>query len=159
MFTYLRTVSDHLVATMAKKPNLKFMGETMATKILTCRTLTGKVQAYGVNTVKGAYLAGSAYFKGKAKLTETPIKAKYEVIIAGGTMQSPQLLMVGIRNALVKELSAEAIAIALGYRRLNEAQEIVYHSCCQSPRCWSESPRSVRLELANPHVSMLIPLL
>ncbi|KAG8901971.1 hypothetical protein FRB99_004989, partial [Tulasnella sp. 403] len=105
------SVRDWLAATQQLRPNgLVFQLNTLATKILTCRTSTGRVKAYGVAGSVGQDLPVSPKFKGKANpLPLTNFYAKNEVIVSTGAYQTPQLLMLsGIGDS--NQLSAKGIS-------------------------------------------------
>lgn len=74
----------------------------MATRILTCMSANGTLQAYGVEAASGPHLLPVAReFTGKSKLDLTTYTAKYEVISSAGTFQTPQLLMVGAYSYII----------------------------------------------------------
>jgi choline dehydrogenase-like flavoprotein len=87
----------------AKFPKqLTIKTQTMATKILTCKSANGTIQAYGVEAASGAHLIPVArQFTGKTTLKTTIYTAKYEVISSAGTFQTPQLLMVSAYSLVV----------------------------------------------------------
>ena len=77
------------------------MTDSLVTKVLTCfvSTASGSIsiapRAYGIQVATGAaLLPGATLFKGKQTLTTKTVTAKYEVIVAGGTFETPHLLMV-----------------------------------------------------------------
>lgn len=101
------TVRDRLVSVHEAYPQrLKFAFETWATKVLTCKTSDGRVQAYGVEAWQGANLNPvSAKFQGKGKGIERVRQwyAKNEVILSAGPFETPKLLMVRLGAVLVTQ--------------------------------------------------------
>lgn len=93
------SVRDFLVNTRSSTSKLQTKLDTLATKILLCKSSTASnanVVAYGVSVASGASLLPVARkFGGKRSLSLTSVTAKYEVIVATGVYQTPQLLQVG----------------------------------------------------------------
>ncbi|CCO27569.1 hypothetical protein BN14_01552 [Rhizoctonia solani AG-1 IB] len=87
---------DHLVDVRTRFPDkLTIQTETMATRILICKSSDGSLQAYGVEAASGSYLLPVArQFAGKRTLNLKTYTARYEVISSAGTFQTPQLLML-----------------------------------------------------------------
>ncbi|KAH7343271.1 hypothetical protein B0J17DRAFT_641682 [Rhizoctonia solani] len=90
------SVRDHLADVRSRFPDkLTIQTETMATKILICKSSDGSLQAYGVEAASGSYLLPVArQFAGKRTLDLKTYTARYEVISSAGTFQTPQLLML-----------------------------------------------------------------
>ncbi|KAJ7579812.1 hypothetical protein C8J56DRAFT_834518 [Mycena floridula] len=87
------SIHDRLQELAASHPHLlKFSLDTLATKILLCKTKQGDVKAYGVEIAPGAALPVAANFKGKETLVTKQVIAKREVIVSAGAFQSPQLV-------------------------------------------------------------------
>ncbi|CAE6364825.1 unnamed protein product [Rhizoctonia solani] len=87
---------DHLVDVRTRFPDkLTIQTETMATRILICKSSDGSLQAYGVEAASGSYLLPVArQFAGKRTLNLKTYTARYEIISSAGTFQTPQLLML-----------------------------------------------------------------
>ncbi|KAF8709316.1 Aryl-alcohol oxidase, partial [Rhizoctonia solani] len=86
---------DHLVDVRTRLPDkLTIQTETMATRILICKSSDGSLQAYGVEAASGPYLLPVArQFSGKRTLDLKTYTAKYEL---SGIGPSQQLSKFGI---------------------------------------------------------------
>ncbi|KAJ7871752.1 alcohol oxidase [Mycena leptocephala] len=99
------SVRDRLVRVQeASQGKLQFAFDTLATKVLLCRTSSGESPvAYGVEISPRAALAVAGNFNGKQNLETKTVTVRHEVIISAGVFQSPQLLMlsgIGDQNDL-----------------------------------------------------------
>jgi choline dehydrogenase len=90
------SVRDHLVRVQqASQGKLQFAFDTLATKVLLCRTSSGESPvAYGVEISPGAALAVAGNFNGKQNLETKTVTVRHEVIISAGVFQSPQLVRI-----------------------------------------------------------------
>ncbi|KAJ7890970.1 GMC oxidoreductase-domain-containing protein, partial [Mycena olivaceomarginata] len=85
------SIRDRLGQVAANSDKLTIMTNTLATKVLLCKSAKDVV-AYGVSVALGAKLPIAQGFTGKQKLNETRIIARREVIVSAGVFQSPQLV-------------------------------------------------------------------
>jgi choline dehydrogenase len=86
-------VDKRLLNVQKATGKLNFALDTMATKILLCKSVSGSPKAYGVTIAPGAALPVASNFNGKiANMKLVNVTAKYEVIVSAGTFQSPQLV-------------------------------------------------------------------
>lgn len=163
---------DYILATRAEKNSdgspkfkLDLQLSSLATKVLfekgTCAGEDGKPKAVGVE-----WLEGTAVYKGDSRWNGTQVGkpgrafAKKEVIVSGGTFNTPQLLQLsGIGPAnLLKKFNISVISDLPGVgRNLQDNQElpIVGHAKVSllpppdpnAPNCTSGAPGDICVEL------------
>ncbi|TRM64103.1 hypothetical protein BD626DRAFT_265448 [Schizophyllum amplum] len=90
------SVYNRLVAVRDAHPDrLQFAYDTLATKILLCKDCDGEEpRAVGVEIARGQGLPVQSDFHRKRHLKTEKVFARNEVIVAAGTFQTPQLLML-----------------------------------------------------------------
>lgn len=100
------SIARYINSVIAAGHPLTISFNSLATKVLTKKTFGGKPKAYGVEYMVGEalYSADGRYDSSQTAETRT-VKAKKEVIVSGGTFNTPQILMlsgIGPRDELQK---------------------------------------------------------
>ena len=89
------SIARYINSVIAAGHPLTISFDSLATKVLTKKSLGGKPKAYGVEYLVGEalYSADGRYDPSQNAETRT-VKAKKEVIVSGGAFNTPQLLML-----------------------------------------------------------------